>query len=79
MATGAHQGTPTTTGLSAMVRTTNGGYAAVGTEFDYSNTTAAERRSIEEREQRLDAWRRSLPKRKRPAHEKAGPVTWIQL
>lgn len=61
------------------IRTANGGHAAVGKDFDYSNTTAAERRSIEEREQRLAAWRRSLPKRKRPAYEKAGPITWIRL
>lgn len=61
------------------IRTANGGHAAVGKEFDYSNTTAAERRSIEEREQRLSAWRKTLPKRKRPAHEKAGPVHWIAL
>lgn len=61
------------------IRTANGGRAAVGTDFDYSNTTAAERRMIEEREQRVSAWRKTLPKRKRPAHELPGPIHWIAL
>ncbi|BEQ12864.1 hypothetical protein Ep4_005 [Pseudomonas phage Ep4] len=61
------------------LRTNNGGWASVGTEFDYSNTTRAERTAVLEREARLSAWRKTLPKRKKPAHEKAGPVAWIQF
>lgn len=61
------------------MRTANGGRAAVGTEMDYQSTTAAERAAILEREEKVRAWRKSLPKRKRPEHEKPGPVTWIVL
>lgn len=61
------------------MRTANGGRAAVGTEMDYHSTTAAERAAILEREERVRAWRRTLPRRKRPDHEKPGPVTWIAL
>ena len=57
--------------------TVNGGRAAVGTELCYHSTTAAERDAILEREQRIKAWRRTLPKRKRPEHELPGPVTII--
>lgn len=62
-----------------MIRTSNGGHVAVGKEFDYSNTTRVERAAILEREERVAAWRKTLPRKRRPAHEKAGPVTWIQL
>lgn len=61
------------------IRTSNGGSAAVGREFDYQNTTASERAAILEREARVREWRRTLPRRKKPAHEKAGLVTWIQV
>lgn len=61
------------------MRTANGGRAAVGTELDYSNTTRAERAAILEREASVKAWRKTLPKRRKPEHEKAGPVTWISL
>lgn len=57
--------------------TANGGRAAVGTELCYHSTTAAERAAILDREQRVKAWRRTLPKRKRPAHELPGPITII--
>lgn len=63
----------------ALMRTSNGGRAAVGTELDYHSTTAAERAAILEREAQLRAWRKTLPKRKRPAHEKPGPITWIKV
>lgn len=62
-----------------MIATSNGGRAAVGKEFDYTNTTRAERAAVLARETRLKEWRKSLPKRKRPAHEKPGPLTWIQV
>lgn len=55
-----------------MILTANGGRAAVGTEFDES-VPAAERNAIIEREQRLAAWRASLPKRKPRAYELPGP------
>ena len=61
------------------IRTQNGGHVAVGTEFDMRSTTHAERNLIMEREARVAEWRKSLPKRKRPAHEKPGPVLWVQL
>ena len=62
-----------------MIRTGNGGHAAVGTELCSFNTTRAERAAILEREERVAAWRKTLPRKRRPSHEKAGPVTWIQL
>lgn len=62
-----------------MISTGNGGRAAVGTELCYHNTTAAERAAILDREERVKEWRRSLPKRKRPAHELPGPVTIIDM
>lgn len=61
------------------MRTSNGGRAAVGTELCKITTTRAEREAIEAREARVKEWRRSLPKRRKPEHEKAGPVTWIQF
>lgn len=61
------------------IQTHNGGHVAVGTELCSYNTTMEERQLILEREQRVAEWRKSLPKRKRPVHEKAGPVSWIQL
>lgn len=61
------------------IRTANGGHAAVGKEFDYSNTTHAERSAIVAREERLAEWRKTLPRRRKPDHEKPGPLTWIQL
>lgn len=63
----------------ASIQTHNGGYAEVGTEFDMRSTTQSERAAIVEREQRVAAWRKTLPRRKRPEHEKPGPVSWIQL
>lgn len=54
------------------ISTDNGGRATVGTEFDES-VPEHERASIIEREQRLAAWRASLPKRKPRADELPGP------
>lgn len=62
-----------------MVRTHNGGHVAVGTDLCSYSTTQQERALIIEREQRVAVWRKSLPKRRKPAHEKAGPVSWISL
>lgn len=61
------------------VRTNNGGHVAVGTELCLYSTTREERRLILEREQRVAEWRKSLPKRKQPEHEKPGPLVWVQL
>lgn len=60
-----------------MIKTANGGRAAVGTDFDMNSTTHAERNLIMEREARVAEWRKSLPKRRKPEHEKAGPISWI--
>ncbi len=62
-----------------MIQTANGGHVAVGTELCSYNTTREERSLILEREERVAAWRKTLPKRKRPEHEKPGPVSWVQL
>jgi hypothetical protein len=62
-----------------MIRTHNSGHVAVGTELDFETTTAAERAAILEREARLKQWRKSLPRRRKPMHEKPGPVTWITM
>lgn len=59
-----------------MILTHNGGIAAVGTEFDDS-VTEAERAVIIEREDRLAAWRRSLPKRRPRADQQHGPCSII--
>lgn len=59
-----------------MIRTANGGRAAVGTEFDHS-VSQAERRLIEDREAKAAAFTRSLPRRKTPEHEKPGAVSHI--
>jgi hypothetical protein len=61
------------------IRTGNGGHAAVGTELCPFSTTRQERAAILEREERVAAWRKTLPKRKRPEHTKPGPVSWVAL
>lgn len=61
------------------IQTSNGGHVAVGTELCSYNTTREERQLILEREARVEAWRKSLPRKKKPAHEKAGPLVWVQL
>lgn len=61
------------------VQTHNGGHAAVGTELCKYSTSQEERALILEREARVAAWRKSLPKRKRPAHELPGPIHWVAL
>lgn len=61
------------------VRTANGGIAANGNELCPYSTTKAERDGILAREARLKEWRAALPRKKRPAHEKPGPITHIQL
>jgi hypothetical protein len=61
------------------IQTHNGGIAQAGTELCTKSTTREERELILAREERVAAWRKTLPKRKRPAHEKPGPVHWIQL
>lgn len=61
------------------IRTANGGRADVGTEFDMRSTTQAERNLIMDREAKVAAWRKTLPKRKTPEHEKPGPIIWVQL
>lgn len=63
---------------NTMIVTHNGGRVAVGTELDHENTTREERDLIVQREERVAAWRKSLPRRKRPEHEKPGPLVWIQ-
>lgn len=62
-----------------MIRTNNGGVAQAGTELCIHSTTREERDLILAREERVAAWRKTLPKRRKPVHEKAGPITWIQL
>lgn len=62
-----------------MIQTHNGGHAAVGMDFDMQSTTHAERNLIMEREARVATWRKSLPKRRKPEHEKPGPLTWVQF
>lgn len=62
-----------------MVRTHNGGHVACGTEMCYKSTTAAERAAILEREERVRAWRRTLPRRKKPEHMKPGPISIISF
>jgi hypothetical protein len=61
------------------MRTANGGRAAVGTQLDCKTTTREERAAILDREARVKAWRKTLPKRRKPEHEKAGPLLWIQF
>lgn len=61
------------------ISTDNGGHAAVGTELCKYSTTHEERELILAREERVAAWRKSLPKRKRPAHELPGPISWVAL
>lgn len=58
------------------VRSSSGNIIAVGMEFDRS-VSRAERRMIEEREAAYRERQRALPKRRKPDHEKAGPVSWI--
>lgn len=61
------------------LRTHNGGHVAVGTELCSYSTTREERELIIAREERVAAWRKTLPRRKRPIWEEPGAVTWIQL
>lgn len=61
------------------IQTHNGGIAQAGTELCCKSTTREERELILAREERVAAWRKTLPKRKRPEHEKPGPVMWVQL
>lgn len=61
------------------IMTARGGIAAVGTELCVYNTTAAERAAILEREERVRAWRRTLPRRKKPEYTKPSAVHWIQF
>jgi len=61
------------------IQTHNGGHVAVGTELCVFSTTREERQRVLEREARVAVWRKSLPRKKKPAHEKAGPVEWYQL
>ena len=61
------------------IQTQNGGIAQAGTELCTYNTTREERELILAREERVAAWRKTLPKRRKPAHEKAGAVIWVQL
>lgn len=51
----------------------------MATEFDLKSTTRELRASILLREKAARDYTKSLPKRRKPEHEKAGPVTWIQL
>lgn len=62
-----------------MITTANGGRAAVGTELCLHSTTREERAHILELEARAKEYTRSLPRRRRPEHEKPGPITWITL
>lgn len=62
-----------------MIATANGGRAAVGTELCRYSTTKEERAYILEREAKAKEYRRSLPRKRKPEHEKPGPLTWIQL
>lgn len=61
------------------VKTISGAVVVMGGDFDYSNTTRAEREFIERREQEFKARQRALPKRRKPDHTKPGPVTWVQF
>lgn len=61
------------------MRTFNGGRAAVGTQLCTRSTTAAEREYILLREQIAKEFRKGLPRRKRPEHEKPGPITIIDM
>jgi hypothetical protein len=60
-----------------MIQTHNGGRAAVATEFDMHSTTRSQRAAIVAQEERARAYTRTLPKRRTPEHERAGPVHWI--
>lgn len=61
-----------------MIRTGNGGLAAVGTELDPVVTTREERLAILAREERLRQQRKAMRvRRKMPEYMKPGPVTWI--
>lgn len=61
------------------IRTANGGHVAVGTELCLKSTTAAERAAILDREERVRAWRKTLPRRKKPEHTKPGPISIISF
>ena len=61
------------------MKTANGGHAAVGTELCRYSTTKQERDSILRMEAAAKEYTRSLPKRRKPAHEKPGPITWVQF
>lgn len=62
-----------------MIRTANNGFVAVGTELCWHSTTAAERAAILDREERVRAWRKTLPRRKKPEHTKPGPISIISF
>lgn len=61
------------------MRTANGGRAAVGTELCHVTTTKQERDNILRLEAAAKEYTKSLPRRRKPEHEKPGPVTWIQF
>ncbi len=61
------------------MKTNNGGFAAYGTVLDHENTTRCERAAILDREARVKAWRKTLPRKRKPEHEKPGPVTIIDM
>lgn len=61
------------------IMTARGGIAAVGTDLCHYSTTAAERAAILEREERVRAWRRTLPRRKKPEYMKPGPISIISF
>lgn len=62
-----------------MLKTANGGFAAVGSELDYTNTTRAERAAILDREARSAARRKALPRKRKPDYMKPGPVLHIDM
>lgn len=51
----------------------------MATEFDVKSTTRELRASILLREKAAREYTKSLPKRRKPDHEKAGPILWIQF
>lgn len=61
------------------MRTQNGGHAAVGTQLCLHSTTREERACILAREARLKEQRSKLPRRRKPEHERPGPVAWVQF
>lgn len=61
------------------MRTNNGGIAAYGMDLCHESTTREERAAILDREARVKAWRKTLPRKRKPEHEKPGPVTIIDM